>query len=68
MRENRLYGSVRGVPGNRHSYRDPDPWGDWRATAGSTRKCAYERKGELPARPSSIYAGSTSRGTERLGR
>ena len=23
MREIRLYGSVRGVPGNRHSYRDP---------------------------------------------
>ena len=22
MRENRPYGSVRGVPGNRHSYRD----------------------------------------------
>jgi hypothetical protein len=20
-----MYGSVRGVPGNRHSYRDPDP-------------------------------------------
>jgi hypothetical protein len=29
MREIRTYGSVRGVPGNRHSYRDPSPAERW---------------------------------------
>lgn len=37
MRENRPYGSVRGASGDPCPYRDPDLWGAWRVTAGSTR-------------------------------
>jgi hypothetical protein len=46
MRENRLYGSVRGAPGDRCPYRDPVLWGAWRVTAGSTRK-PYEEMRDL---------------------
>ena len=54
MRENRLYGSVRGAPGDRCPYRDPGLWGAWRVTAGSTRSFSSrveEYKAKRSGRP-----------------
>jgi hypothetical protein len=56
MRESRTYGSVRGVPGNRHPYRDqaPDVSGRKRALSADLFFCI------LPPGPSSLRSWSLS--------